>query len=90
MEVDGNELLEQIKESMIKRDSYAEVHVMANTSELIPYTHINLNNCDEKDIAYLIVALEAIIEDCEKRYPKVKKIKSNLGYTNLGKVDVEN
>ena len=88
MKIDGNELLEQIKESMIKRDSYAEVHVMASTSEIVPYTHINLNSCNEKDIAYLVIALEAIIEDFEERYPKVKKIKSNLGYTKLGKVDM--
>lgn len=89
MNVDGNELMEQIKESMIKKDSYAEIHVMTSTNEMIPYTNINMHNCNDKDIAYLIITLEAIIEDCEERFPKAKQIKTKLGYKKLGKIDRE-
>lgn len=77
MEVNTSELIEQLKKSIISKNKYAKLEILANIEEDIPYAKFENVNASEKEIALLVCSAKEIIKNLET-IDGVKEYEKNL------------
>ena len=62
MKVNTSEMMEQIKQLILKSDKYARLEILTNPDEDMPYAKFDCRNVGPETIAYLICEAKEIID----------------------------
>lgn len=66
IEIDYKEFSKQLKEKILKTDSYLQIEVLISDDIEMPYTVFNRNKCGIIEQAKAIISLKKVIEELEK------------------------